>query len=75
MERRVADSLSRDGSVEGEHDIELAGNQIDVYVELVTPGRFLHRIIVESKDWASPVGIDVVNEFATKGNFSGGTAD
>jgi formylglycine-generating enzyme required for sulfatase activity len=47
-----------------EHDVELAGNQVDVYVELGTPAGLLHRIAVEAKDWSKPVGIDVVNGFA-----------
>jgi formylglycine-generating enzyme required for sulfatase activity len=43
----------------------MVGNQIDVYVELETPGCLLHRVAVEVKDWSRPVGIDVVNKFAT----------
>jgi hypothetical protein len=43
----------------------LGGNQIDVYVEVEAPGRLLHRIAVETKNWKSPVGIDIVNGFAT----------
>lgn len=64
LERRVADAYRAMGARKVEHDVELAGNQIDVYVELETPGRLLHRIAVEAKDWASTVGIDVVNKFA-----------
>jgi hypothetical protein len=64
LERRVADAYRAMGAWKVEHDVELAGNQIDVYVELETPGRLLHRIAVEAKDWASTVGIDVVNGFA-----------
>ena len=65
LERRVADAYHTMGAWKVEHDVELAGNQIDVYVELETAGRLLHRIAVEVKDWSKPVGIDVVNGFAT----------
>jgi hypothetical protein len=64
LERRVADAYREIGARKVEHDVELAGNQIDVYVELETPGRLLHRIAVEAKDWTKPVGIAVVNGFA-----------
>jgi tetratricopeptide (TPR) repeat protein len=64
LERRVADAYREMGAWKVEHDVELAGNQIDVYVELETPGRLLHRIAVEVKDWSKPVGIDIVNGFA-----------
>ena len=63
LERRVADAYRAMGAWKVEHDVELAGNQIDVYVELETPGRLLHRIAVEVKDWSSSVGIDVVHGF------------
>lgn len=63
LERRVADAYREMGACKVEHDVELAGNQIDVYVELETPGRLRHRIVVEAKDWTSPVGINVVNGF------------
>jgi hypothetical protein len=64
LERRVANAYRQMGARKVEHDVELAGNQIDVYVELETPGRLSHRIAVEAKDWSKPVGIDVVNGFA-----------
>ena len=63
LELRVADAYRKMGARKVEHDLELAGNQIDVYVELATPGDLLHRIAVEVKDWSSPVGIDIVNRF------------
>ena len=65
LEWRVADAYRQMGARKVQHDVEMAGNQVDVYVELETPGRLLHRIAVEAKDWAKPVGIDIVNEFAT----------
>jgi hypothetical protein len=64
LECWVANAYRAMGARKVEHDVELAGNQIDVYVELETPGRLLHRIAVEAKDWTSTVGIDIVNEFA-----------
>jgi hypothetical protein len=64
LECWVANAYREMGARKVEHDVELAGNQIDVYVELETPGRLLHRIAVEAKDWTSTVGIDIVNEFA-----------
>lgn len=66
LERRVADAYRKMGARKVEHDVRLAGNQIDVYVELDTADRGLHRIAVEAKDWTSKVGIDVVNNFALR---------
>jgi HEAT repeat protein len=63
LERRVAQAYRDMGARKVEHDVELAGHQIDVYVELETPDRALHRIAVEAKDYTSPVGIKVVTEF------------
>jgi formylglycine-generating enzyme required for sulfatase activity len=65
LERWVADAYRQMGARKVKHDVEMAGNQIDVYVELETPGRLLHCIVIEVKDWSKPVGIDVVNGFAT----------
>jgi len=66
LERWVADAYRQMGALKVEHDVELAGNQIDVYVELGTYGHLLHCVAVEAKDWTSPVGIDIVNGFAQK---------
>jgi hypothetical protein len=63
LELYVAESYRQMGAWKVEHDIDLVGNQIDVYAELATPGHLLHRIAVEVKDWKSPVGIEVVNRF------------
>lgn len=52
------------GALKVEWDVELAGNQIDMYVEMESADRGLHKIAVEVKDWDRPVGIDVINEFA-----------
>lgn len=64
LERWVANVYRQMGAQKVEHDVEMGGNQIDVYVEMEAPGRLLHRIAVEVKDWSTKVGIDVVNGFA-----------
>ena len=63
LEKRVADAYRAMGAWKVEHDKKMAGNQIDVYVELETPGHLLHRIAVEAKDYAKPVGIKIINDF------------
>jgi tetratricopeptide (TPR) repeat protein len=63
LEIDVAQAYRQMGAWKVEHNVEIGGNQIDVYAELETPGRLLHRIAVEVKDWNSPVGIDIVNRF------------
>lgn len=64
LELWVANAYRQMGARKVEHDVEMAGNQIDVYVELETPGRHLHCIAVEAKDYIRPVGIKIVNDFA-----------
>lgn len=64
LEIRVADAYRAMGVRKAEHDVELAGHQIDVYVEMETADRALHRIAVEAKDYSKPVGIDIVSGFA-----------
>lgn len=64
LEQRVANAYRQIGARKVEHDVELAGHQIDVYAELETPDRALHRIAVEVKDHISPVGIATVSEFS-----------
>jgi len=63
LERQVADVYRAMGAREVKHDVELAGNQIDVYVEMESADRGLHRIAVEVKNWRKTVGIDVINDF------------
>ena len=69
LEQQVAYAYRAMGARRVQHDVELAGNQIDVYIELEAPGHLLHRIAVEAKDWSRPVGIDVVNDFAQIANL------
>jgi HEAT repeat protein len=65
LERQVADAYRAIGARKVEHDVELAGHQIDVYVELGTTAHHsLHRIAVEAKDYTKPVGIKIVSDFA-----------
>jgi len=64
LERQVTDAYRAIGARKVEHDVELAGHQIDVYVELgTTADHSLHRIAVEAKDYTKPVGIKIVREF------------
>ena len=63
LEHRVAEAYRALGARKVEHDVDLAGHQIDVYVELETQDRGLHRIAVEAKDYSSKVGIRVVESF------------
>jgi len=63
FERQVADLYRALGASKVEHDVLMAGHQIDVYVEMAGPTRFLHRIAVEAKDWQSPVGIEVISKW------------
>ncbi len=64
LERSIADAYRQMGATKVVHDVEIAGNQIDVYVELPTPGHSVHRVAVEAKDYTKPVGIQIVNDFA-----------
>jgi HEAT repeat protein len=64
LERQVADAYRAMGARRVDHDVELVGHQIDVYVEMETADRALHRIAIEAKDHAKPVGIEIVSDFA-----------
>lgn len=68
FEQQIADAYRELGAKKVVRDTKLADNQIDVYVEFEIPGG-LHRIAVEAKDWASPVGIAIVNAFTTITNL------
>ena len=65
LERRVAQAYRDLGARPVEHDVELAGHQIDVYVELETADRSLHRMAVEAKDYTNPVGIKIVSDYSS----------
>jgi len=64
LERQVADAYRALGARKVEHDVEIAGHQIDVYVEMEASDGSLHRIAVEAKDYTKPVGIKIVREFS-----------
>jgi len=64
LERQVADAYRAMGARRVEHDVELAGHQIDVYVEMETADRALHRIAVEAKEYSDTVGIGIVRDFS-----------
>lgn len=64
LERQVADLYRALGAWKVEHDVPMAGHQIDVYVETSGPARSMHRVAVEAKDWQSPVGVHVVSKWA-----------
>jgi hypothetical protein len=48
LEKQVANAYRDKGAKKVEHDVELAGHQIDVYVEMETADGSLHRIAVAS---------------------------
>lgn len=64
LEREVADLYRALGARRVEHDVLVAGHQIDVYVQMAGPDGSLHRIAVEAKDWGKAVGVDVVRDWA-----------
>jgi len=64
FELRVADAYRALGARRVEHDKEIAGRQIDVYVEFDVPGGSIHRIAIEAKERSRPIGIEVVQDFS-----------
>jgi hypothetical protein len=64
LEQQVADAYRALGAPHVAHDVELGGHQIDVYVELETADHARHRLAVEAKEYAKPVGIEIVSAFA-----------
>jgi hypothetical protein len=48
-----------------EQDVVLAGNQIDILVEEETSSGTKLRIAVECKAYSRPIGVDIVNQFAS----------
>ena len=63
FELRVADAYRVLGARKVEHDKEIAGHQIDVYIEFDLPDGSLHRLAVEAKDHGRPIGIEVIRSF------------
>jgi hypothetical protein len=64
FEEEVANYYRQCGATKVDVDVLLAGNQIDVYVCEMTSSGTPVRMIVECKDHRSPVGIDLINDFA-----------
>lgn len=64
FERVIAGLYRELGARKVEHDVEIEGHQIDVYVEFDLPEKSVHRIAIEAKDRASPVGIKIVSNFS-----------
>ena len=62
FEREVA-AIYRIVGAKVEHGVDLAGNQIDIVATENTPSGAPVRIAIECKNYARPVGIDVVNSF------------
>jgi Hypothetical protein (DUF2513)/Restriction endonuclease len=64
FEREVA-AIYRALGARVEQDVVLAGNQIDIFVEEETSSGTKLRTAVECKAYSRPVGVDVVNQFAS----------
>jgi len=61
----VADHYRKIGAPIVEHDVEMAGNQIDVYVELRTNvDHSRHRLAIEAKDYNKPIGVKIVLSYS-----------
>jgi Restriction endonuclease len=66
LEREVA-AIYRALGAKVEHDVSLAGNQIDILVTEQTPSGSTIKYAVECKAYSRPVGVDVVNSFGAIG--------
>jgi hypothetical protein len=64
FEREVA-AIYRALGAKVQRDVSLAGNQIDLLVEERTSSGATIKIVVECKAYSKPVGIDIVNQFAS----------
>jgi nucleoside 2-deoxyribosyltransferase len=62
LERQVA-AVFRTLGAEVEHNVALAGNQIDIVARETTPSGSHLTIAIECKAYTRPVGVDVVNSF------------
>ena len=63
LELEVADAYRRLGAHKVEHDVEMAGNQIDVYFELTVVGRQSHLFTIGAENPLSPMGTKVAGKF------------
>ena len=64
LERDVA-AIYRALGAKVQQDVSIAGNQIDVFVEERTSSGAIVRAVVECKAYSKPVGIEIVNQFAS----------
>jgi hypothetical protein len=64
FEREVA-AIYRALGARVEQDVVVAGNQIDVVVEEETASGSRIKTVIECKNFSRPVGVEVVNQFAT----------
>lgn len=62
FERAVAAAYRTLGA-QVQHDVSIAGNQLDLLVQERTPSGSAVRIAVECKAYGRPVGVDVINSF------------
>jgi hypothetical protein len=63
FERQVA-AIYRALGADVEHNVAIAGNQVDVLVKERTASGTPVRIAIETKAYTRPVGVDVTNSFA-----------
>jgi hypothetical protein len=63
FERKVA-AVFRALGAKVEHDVSLAGNQIDILVSEETPSGSVVKSAIECKYLSSPLGVGLVNSFA-----------
>jgi hypothetical protein len=73
FERQVA-HLYRISGASVEHNKDVGGNQVDVWVIERTSAGTDVRLVVECKDLTSPTGVRLVNELATKVDLLRGKA-
>jgi hypothetical protein len=62
LEREVA-AIYRALGAKVEHDVSMAGNQIDIFVTEQTSSGTIVKYAIECKAYSRPVGIDVINSF------------
>jgi hypothetical protein len=63
FEKHVAEVYSNLGAIDIQHDINLAGNQIDVLLRLPTGDGLYYRTILSCKCYANAAGVDDVKEW------------
>ena len=64
LELEVADAYRQMGAHKVEHDVEIAGNQIDVHVGLAVIDHHLHLITYGAENPLSLIGTKIIGEFS-----------